>query len=274
MLSASQTYDLAEAKLKAFTRSEVRTKVMLCLLEQEQNAGELEKKIGLRATTILHSIKDMIAEKLITKKDQVYGLTNIGRIQALILTKLVSTIVTLDQHENFWLNHDLGDIPDELQMNLGMLAQSDVIEGDSISLLKAQEYFMEKVIVSREICGVSPIIVPGYAEAMAISIKNGAQIDLILTDAILKIVLKEYGDLMKELMEHENFRLYRLENDIKVAFTVTDAHLYLGLFRLDGTYDIGQDLFCTGKGAVAWGLDLFKHYRDLSEPIESIDTIL
>jgi predicted transcriptional regulator len=268
MLSASEKYDLAEAKLKAFTRSAVRTKVMLCLLEQEQNAGDLEKMIGLRTTTILHSIKDMIEEKLITKKDQVYGLTNLGRIQALILSELVSTIVTLDLQEDFWLNHYLGDIPTELQMNLGMLAQSDVIEGDPISLLKAQEYFMEKVIESREICGVSPIIVPGYAEAMAISIKNGAQVDLILTDAILKVVLKEYHDLIKGLMKQENFRLYRIEDDIKIAFTVTDAHLYLGLFRLDGTYDIGQDLFCTGKGAVAWGLDLFKHFRDLSERIK------
>jgi predicted transcriptional regulator len=106
---------------------------------------------------------------------------------------------------------------------------------------------------------------------MAIPIQKGAQVDLILTDTILKIVLKEYRDLMKVLMERDNFRLYRIKDDIKVAFTVTDADLYMGLFRLDGRYDIGQDLYCVGDGAVAWGLDLFKYYRDLSEPLEKID---
>jgi predicted transcriptional regulator len=64
MSSASDKYDLAETKLKAFTRSAVRTKVMLCLLEKELNAGELEKEMGLRATTILHSIKELSEEKL------------------------------------------------------------------------------------------------------------------------------------------------------------------------------------------------------------------
>jgi predicted transcriptional regulator len=264
-------YDLAEDMLKSFTRSAVRTKVMLCLLEGYLSARDLEKKLGTRTSTILHTIKDMTEEKVVAKTPQGYALTNLGRIQALLMEELVNTITALDEHQDFWLTHDMSGIPVELQMKIGMLDQLDVVEGDPIALLKAQDYFMEKVLDSREIWGVSPIIIPGYAEAMAIPARKGAQVDLILTDKILKIVSKEHCDLIKELMMRDNFRLYRIKNDIKVAFTVTDADLYLGLFRLDGTYDIGQDLFCRGKGAVAWGLDLFKYYRGLSEPVQNID---
>ena len=269
--TACDKYDLAEDKLKSFTRSAVRTKVMLCLLAGDLNVRSLETELGTRASTILHTVKDMIEENVVAKTPQGYALTNVGRIQALLLAELMNTITVLDEHQDFWLTHDISGIPVDLQMKIGMLDQSDVVVGDSIALLKAQEYFMNKVLESRKIWGVSPIIIPGYAEAMAIPIQKGAQVDLILTDTILKIVLKDYRDLMKVLMERDNFRLYRIKDDIKVAFTVTDADLYMGLFRLDGTYDIGQDLYCVGDGAVAWGLDLFKYYRDLSEPLENID---
>lgn len=270
--TACNKYDLAEDRLKSFTRSAIRTKVMLCLLDDDLNARDLEIMLETRASTLLHTVKDLMDANLVARTTQGYALTNVGRIQALILEELLSTIMALDKHQNFWLNHDMSGIPVELQMKIGMLAQSDVVEGDPVSLLKAQEYFMESVISSREIYGISPIIIPGYAEAMAVPIRNGAKVDLILTDAIIKIVLNEYRDLMKSLMEYDNFRLFRIKNDINVAFTVTDAGLYLGLFRSDGTYDIGQDLFCTGKEAIAWGVALFEHYRNLAECIKNIES--
>ena len=46
MSSACDKYDLAETKLKAFTRSAVRTKVMLCLLEGELNAESSRRRWG------------------------------------------------------------------------------------------------------------------------------------------------------------------------------------------------------------------------------------
>jgi len=274
MAPHSLSYDLIEAELKAFSRSAVRTKVILCLLEREKSIAELGKEIGIRNTTLLHSIRDMIESDLLAKRNQVYSLTNIGRIQGLVLDEMIGTIAILDAHKDFWLSHDLSDIPIQLQKNLGMLAQSDLVEGDRISLLKAQEYFMEKVVESKEIHGCSPIYVPGYAEAIAFPVENGAKADLILTDSILKIVSKEHGDLLKKLLDTKDFHLYKIKRDLKIAFTVTDVNLYLGLFRLDGTYDIGQDLYCTGNEAVEWGLDLFKHFRDLSEPVYTLNTFL
>jgi len=109
--TAWDLYDLAEPKLKAFTRSAVRMKVLLNLLEEEKNVGGLEKELGIRTSTILHSIKEMIEEDIMAKTTKGYALTNVGRIQALVLDELVSTIVTLDQHKDFWLTHDISGIP-------------------------------------------------------------------------------------------------------------------------------------------------------------------
>jgi predicted transcriptional regulator len=267
---ACDTYDLAEGRIKAFSRSSIRAKIMLCLMDGPKTASEMEKNIGTRVSTILHAIKEMSGEDLIAKTSRGYSLTNIGAIEALLLEELMNTVVVLDRHNDFWLSHDLSGIPLELQKKIGMLAQSNVVAGDPVALLRAQEYFMESVLSSKEVRGLSPIIIPGYAEAIASTVENGAQVDLVLTDSILKIVLGENRNALEYLIGCDNFRLHRINDGIKVAFTVTDVHLYLGLYMLDGSYDLGRDLFCTGEGATKWGLELFDYYFSFSEPVRDI----
>ena len=270
MSSASDKYDLAETKLKAFTRSAVRTKVMLCLLEQDLNAGELEKEMGLRATTILHSLKELGDEKLVIKKDRGYRLTNIGRIQAMILEELIGTIVVLDRHWDFWMTHDMSDMPIKLQMNLGMLVQSQLIKSDPTSLLKCHESFLAELMKSKEIHGVSPIIAPGYAEGISGAVENGAWVELILAPSVYSVVLKEHLNVLKNLLQFDNFSLYVLKKDVKIAFTVTDSILSLGLYRLDDGYDLVNDLFCEGETSHVWGMELFNYYLNQSTLVKSI----
>jgi len=268
--SACDRFDLAEAKLKSFTRSAVRTKVMLCLMSGEKEVGELEEEIGLRSSTILHSIKEMIEASLIKRTGEGYALTNIGKIQALLLNELVSTIVALDLHQEFWLTHVLSGIPTKLLVKIGKIVTSEILRGSPEAVLRTQEFFISELQRSKEIHGVSPIIIPGYAEAVAVAVENGANVDLVLTEDILNIVLKEYPEVIKGLLAHDNFKLYCLKSRTTPAFTVTDSLFSLGLFRLDGEYDPVQDLNCVGEDAREWGMELFEYYRNMSEQITCV----
>lgn len=270
MSFACDNYDLAESKFKAFTRSAMRTKIMLCLLENGRDAKDIGSEIGIRSTTIHHSIKEMVDEKLVAKTDLGYRLTNLGRVQALLLEKLVGTIAAIDQHEDFWLNHDLRGIPLELQKNIGMLVQSEVITSDSSAPLRAYENFLAELGRAREIHGVSPVIYPGNSEAIARAVERGALVDLILTREIMQVVAREYNDIIKMLLKHHNFRLYSTDVEVMEAFTVTETVLSLGLFRLNGDYDIGNDLICKGEGARKWGMELFNHYLTTSRRVVDI----
>jgi predicted transcriptional regulator len=268
--AACDRYDRAEGKLKSFTRSAVRTKVMLCLMNGGMDAGELEDIIGLRASTILHSVKEMIDSNLVKKADSKYLLTNIGRIQALFLDNLLSTIAALDQHYDFWASHDLSGIPDELLSRIGLLDSSMVMKDDPTAPLKSLEHFISEMMKSKEVRGISPVIVTGYPETMSNLVHSGTFVELILTQAVLEIVSRDYRDTIKDLLKRENFRLYKISNDIRISFTVTETFLNLGLSRLDGTYDLGSDLICMGEGATAWGRELFQYYRDRSTPVHDI----
>ncbi|TSA49048.1 DUF1724 domain-containing protein [archaeon] len=268
-MKTSDLFDQAEMQLKALTRSKVRAKTMLCLEDGEKNIGALEKEIGTRATTILHAIRNLIDADLVTRAENGYTLTNIGRVQTHLINELVSAITILDQHKDYWLTHDISGIPEELLSRIGMLGRSEVVRADPAALLKAQTYFMEKIIESKVIRGVSPIIIPGYAETITACVENGIDVELVLTDSIIDLAYSDYYKGADGLLEFENFRLYKIKADVKVAFTVSDEHLYMGLFRQEGGYDLGNDLFCTGKAATRWGMELYEFYRNMSELVET-----
>jgi len=144
------------------------------------------------------------------------------------------------------------------------------MEGDPASVLKTQEFFISQLERSKEIKGISPIVIRGYAEAIAKAVTSGANVDLILTDTVMEIALKQNRELGQQLMKYENFRLYRARENMSIAFTVTDSFLSLGLFRIKGFYDVGADLNCFGDEAIEWGNKLFEYYRSISDPVVNI----
>jgi predicted transcriptional regulator len=266
-MPSSYSYDQAEEKLKSFTRSAVRTRIMLLLRDKPMSAAQLDEEMGIRASTILHSMREMIESGLVGKSGQTYTLTNIGRIEARLIDDLVSAIVILEKHKEFWLDHDISSIPEDLLVKIGLLGQSQIISADPVALLKVHQSFVQEIKSSKEIYGVSPIIFPDHSSAIAHAVKNGAKVELILTPKILDIVFNEHYNLLKEVKSSGQFRLFKIDRDVKVAFTVTDKLISLGLFGQDGTYDMLSDLFCYGEKAKKWGMELFEYYRNLSQPV-------
>lgn len=261
-------YDLAEEYLKGFTRSKIRTQVILSLLEGEMSANELEKKLGVRATTILHAIKDMTESDLVEKSTQNnYSLTNLGKMQGYRLMDAIDFAMVLEEHKKFWLTHDITGIPPHMIQSIGMLAQSEIIRSDPASLLKAMEYFVSGLKQSKVIHGVSPFIIPAFPETIAEIAENGVYIELILTGSVIRAMQKDYGKMLKQAETYDNVVLRRLDKEVTIGFTITDSFLSLGLYRLDGRYDIGSDMICVGDSAVSWGKELFDYYSELSKPL-------
>ncbi|MDD4161681.1 MAG: winged helix-turn-helix domain-containing protein [Methanothrix sp.] len=254
-------YDLAQDQLKAFTRSAVRTKIMLRLKDGSMTAGDLSAEMKMRTSTILHSIKEMMDDDLVMKKGTSYSLTSIGKIQTILLDDLVAAIVLLDQYKDYWLKHDLSGIPESFLKNMGMITRSKKITSDSKEPLKSLENFVKEISNSNYIRGFSSFIAPGFADLIHDCAKRGAKIELILTDEILALVSKDQSAHLTELQDFENFKLYRFGSDINLSFTVTESLLALGLYRIDGGIDLGSEIICIGDDAINWGEGLFEYYK-------------
>jgi predicted transcriptional regulator len=62
------------------------------------------------------------------------------------------------------------------------------------------------------------------------------------------------------LLSKKNLQLFEIPDGIRVAFTIADDMLFLGLYNLNGSYDPNSDLICQGQEAKEWGMELFEHY--------------
>ena len=265
------TDEIAELALKSFSRSSVRTKIIITILEGGKTVGELEKITNTRSSTLLHSIKDLMELDLVEKKRQVYSLTNIGRIQASILDDLLNTIMTLNQHHKFWRNHDLSGIPMELQKKIGLLGKGEIVKDSPETPLKSLDYFLASLSDSKEIKGVSPILITGYSKAIAQLVEKGSNVEIIVTNPVFKAILSEEIDLINQMLKRKNFNLFLINGDIKISFLVTESFLNLGLSRIDGSYDLGTDLVYSGDRAVIWGMMLYDYYKSQATQVIKLE---
>jgi predicted transcriptional regulator len=144
------------------------------LIEGETDAGKMRVKINTDNTTVLHAIK---------------------------LDELVSTVATIGQQKNFFLNHDIGGIPVEQLRTIGMLYQDEPLISDTTAPFSRQAYLIRELNEAREIHCISSIIAPGYPEAIVNATRDGARVDLVLTDSVLRIIQRDYGDLPKRAIE-------------------------------------------------------------------------
>jgi predicted transcriptional regulator len=258
--------DYDEAQVKKLTGSSTKLKVMRALKDGPKNIAYLVQLMGTRDSTILHSVKALIDERIVERAQLGYALTNKGHIQSLLLENLISGQAALNEYEGFWQAHDLSGIPAYLLEDIGKLSGGKCVGDDADELLKSQTLFIESISKAKNIWGVSPIIAPGYVEMILSLLDQKANITLILTDSIIKKI--DSGAIQK-CLSAKNFRLYNIP-EIKVAFTVTDENLFLGLFYRNGTYDAHNDLVCSGKAAVDWGKFLFMYYLNKSQRVLSV----
>jgi predicted transcriptional regulator len=267
-----ERYQLVEADLKMFSRSGVRSKIMLILLEGGRTVGELEKITNTRSTTLLHSIKDLIDLDLVEKKHQVYNLTNIGRIQAVALEDLLNTIITINQHHKFWRYHDLSSIPLELQKSIGMLGRGEIMEDAPETPLKLWEDFINSLVRARVIRSVTSIIIKGFITAIPKAIENGADVEIIVTNTVLEAISKwKDKDYINKNLKKDNFKLFLIDCDVKISFTMTESFLKLGLANIDGSFDLGTDVMYRGEKPVMWGRMFYDYYKRQSTRIFNLE---
>lgn len=265
-------YEKSSDWLRLLARSEIRIKILMILNDDSMKLGQLRNNLNLTSSTILHAMKDMDDEGLIENTDEGYALTNIGRIQAILISDLIKTITVLTKNKDFWLSHDISGIPEHLLKGLGDLSGCDAVLGGKADILKPHLNFIKVLMGAKVVRGVSPIFYHEYPNIIEKLVKNNANVETIVTNEILSILNNgEYKSRLESLLNEKNFLLWVIDEEVKVAFTVTDSVLSFGLFRDDGAYDLTTDLISQKKDAIKWGNELFEYYRKRSNRVKSED---
>ena len=99
--------------------------------------------------------------------------------------------------------------------------------------------------------------------------QKNTPISIIVTPNVFFKVKNEFSAEIEEFLtyKHTDFRVY---DNAKVSFIVSDRFMSLSLFFKNGTFDPRSDLVGFDSSAVKWGEDLFKHYKENSIEIKSL----
>ena len=243
--------------------SELRRRIIIALREGKRTLSELRDSLGVSSTTAIHALRELEKENIIFQDEsRKYGLTRIGYVIGLKLSDFVDAVEVLKKHEDFWLTHDLSGIPPHLLEKIGWLSNSNVVKIDALDIIKTHTTYIRTLKTAKWIKGVSPIFSPDYPRIFEDLITKHTFTQLVLTESVLKKVIDTVGlENLKNQVSKGYLEIFVIEEEVKVAFTVTNFFLSIGLFKPDGIYDTTLDLINTEERAVRWGIELFEYYQ-------------
>jgi predicted transcriptional regulator len=192
-----------------------------------------------------------------------------GRLIAEFLYPVVKTLRVVDEHEEFWKEHDLEAIPQHLLMRISELGGCKLIKSGIEDLYEPHKEFLDNISRSKIIRGISPIFFPIYPEFFLQQAQKEVEISLILTKNVYDKINREYYDALAQGLSLDNTKIY-ICDDMKLACIVTDCFFSLSLFFKNGIFDSQIDLVSFDESALKWGRDLFDYYRNRSVEIRNL----
>jgi predicted transcriptional regulator len=240
-------------------RSELKLKILLSLLNGERKIAELRTHVETRDTTILHILEEFGDLNLTTKTQGLYKLSSLGIMEAKIFKEFISTVEVIEKYSDFWLSHNIEDIPTPSLQNMGALKNAHLVRTESSELGIVHKTFTENLKTAKRIKGISPIFRSEFTSLFGQLLEQGATIELIVSSEVLnKIAGSVDLESAKKYLMEDKLKLF-LKDDLKIALALTENNFSLGLFTLSGMYDDNMDLLSESVEAIEWGEHLFEY---------------
>lgn len=255
----------------ALLRSELKQKVLRSLLNSDKKLAELKTDIGTTETTILHVLKEFEKLGLTTKNAGVYSLSSIGRVDAQICEDSYKIGQVMKKFKDFWLLHDIKPIPASLIFKIGALRNASLVKSESSELGKVHDTFLKMMSNTKKVLGVSPIFHPDFVSVFKKVLSAGGTIELVATNEVFnktfeRAISTRDAESFQNFLVKGQLRIFLLD-DLKIALTVTENMVSLGLFTLKGEYDYTTDLVATDSSALQLGEEIFREYLKKAERV-------
>lgn len=266
----SKKQDQVDELFDLLSLSAKRRRFLLLLLGGPKTLEEIKNSLKVTSTGMLPQIRKMEKRNLVCQKDKKYTLTAIGEVIAGHFHPLVKTIEVIGRHVEFWETHEVEALPMHLLRRIRDLGSYKIVESGVEEIYLPHKEFLENLMKSLTVRGVTPIFHPLYPDFFLKLIEGGVDVSLILTGKVYDKLRKEYSDKLRKAMGFENARFFICNEDIRLAFVSTDRFFSLSLFFKDGAFDSQKDLISYDKSAIKWGEELFNYYKNRSTELKDV----
>ncbi|HEY9205401.1 MAG TPA: winged helix-turn-helix domain-containing protein [Candidatus Methanoperedens sp.] len=256
--------------LSTITYSRKREDLLIFLIDGPKTLEDIRTSLNVTSSGMIPQIRKMEEQNLVRQEGKTYVLTDTGMIIAEAFNSFIKTINVIEKYEDFWTTHDIKAIPPALLEKIGDLGNCTIIEHRMENIYEPHREFLENILKSKKIRGVSPVVHPMYPDFFLKMVEKGSDISLIFTRNVFNKVKKEYGSLLARGLKFKNGSLYVSDEDIKLAFVATEVFFSLSLFFKKGGFDTTKDIISFDKSAILWGEKLFNYYKERSEEIKKI----
>lgn len=261
-------YDNIRGDMKFITTSSVRTNIILSLNKGNKDLNELKKELNIESSAALHALKKLETHDIVIKNGSEYVLSSFGKLYAIKSEKLFKSFYVINSCEKIWLDHWIDGIPKKLLREIGCLNNSFLVESTPTDIIRPHSHYARLIANAHEIKCVLPIFYYPYIDLFKNALKRNAYLEFILTPLILDKTIETAGvELLNDSLSSKNLKLYKIDEDVKVALTVAENFLSIGLFSVEGLYDATMNLISYDADAIEWGNKLFNYYLNRAKKL-------
>lgn len=247
--------------LKYVLTSSMRTQLLLAIYGSSKNLDELRKQLKKPSATILHGLKELENANFVKKDQKYYELTSNGYLLTTNMIKLIENWYSINKSKEFWDNHNLKDIPDDILKNIYLLKDAKYVNSTTSDLSNAFTNYINLMSGAKKLRIILPIYSENHFKQM-IKLLNSEELDsleLIVSEHILRSI-KQNNFFKNALIKHEKVTITSIKRNIKLFLTCSEEFMALSLFFNDGHYDDSQILIATDKNALRWANELFNSF--------------
>jgi predicted transcriptional regulator len=250
------------------TLSKKRRDILLLIEKKPGSFEEIESLLDISSASLRFHIKKLLDSGLLEKKRGEYKLSGMAMPIIDNLKGLLDSLAFFEENMGYWKKHDLSPVPDFLLRRLEELGRFELIEPDAAHMFEIPQVVMEYLRASEEISAFFSCLHPEIPLLYSEFAKKGLKLSLCVAEPIAEKLFNDFPVETKILLETENTKLLVCSRTVNLpVFVVTDRFIAIGFFQNNGRLS-GQLIICSEDGALHWGRELYRHYEEVSKPVE------
>ncbi|MFZ2500266.1 MAG: helix-turn-helix transcriptional regulator [Methanosarcina sp.] len=249
-------------------RSLKRRDLLLLLGEEPRTMEEIKILLDVSPTAILPQIKRLTDSNLVIQKNGSYELTDMGsqifkKVQSLV------NVLTLLEKDNYWIEHDLGGIPQYLLERIGDLKDCNLVKTDPIQIFEPNTELLNFFSSSRYLMVFSSFYRPEFLPLYSKLGRLDSEVTLIFTESVLEKILHNYERKIRKFASMQSTELFVCNDGVKLAeLFVSDRGMMISLFDSNGRF-YHDYMYCSEPQAMHWARELFEFYKSRAWQVDS-----
>ncbi len=254
--------------------SRVRARILLELLEGRKSSSELKESIRAPASTIAHSLWELESKNLVERVSESCVLTSKGRLMGAVLLRFIGSFDSIRVHRDFWNDHSIKSIPDDLLMNINVFRRAKVIEATLEDLHRPHASYHEMLDSTGHLKALLAVCFPRHIRAIKELLAREASVEVILTPEAYREFIRDFGlSEVKNNIERGSLSLRIINGKQELSYMLSDNFFSMELFNETGAYDPRWIIIGHEREILDWGKRLFDHHRGMSSRI-NVDDIM